>query len=57
VPINPMTPPLQIELPQPVMVEAAPVEAVPPVEAAVPAAPRRGRPRRVKVEAVEPAEG
>jgi hypothetical protein len=56
VPINPMTP-AQIEFPQPVIAEAsAPVEDVPAAEAAP--APRRGRPRRVKVEAAaEPAEG
>jgi hypothetical protein len=54
VPINPMTP-AQIEFPQPVMAAPAPVEDVPVAEGAP--APRRGRPRRVKVEAAEPAEG
>ena len=43
--------PVQIEFPQPVMADAAPEEA--PAEAAPPV--RRGRPRRPRVEATEPA--
>jgi hypothetical protein len=49
------TTPVQIEFPQPAMTDSAPAEDV----SASDAAPvvRRGRPRRAKVEAPEPAEG
>ncbi|HEX4505786.1 MAG TPA: DUF4167 domain-containing protein [Alphaproteobacteria bacterium] len=46
--------PVQIEFPQPVTADAAPEEA--PAEEAAPPV-RRGRPRRPRVEATEPAEG
>jgi hypothetical protein len=47
--------PVQIEFPQPVMADAEPANDV-QAEAPAPAV-RRGRPRRPKVEATEPAEG
>ena len=46
--------PVQIEFPQPVTADAAPEET--PAEEAAPVV-RRGRPRRPRVEATEPAEG
>ncbi len=46
--------PVQIEFPQPVMADAAPANDEQPE---APAPVRRGRPRRPKVEATEPAEG
>jgi hypothetical protein len=47
--------PVQIEFPQPVMADPQPANDV-QAEAPAPAV-RRGRPRRPKVEAAEPAEG
>jgi len=47
--------PVQIEFPQPVITDSAPAEDV-SGDAAAPVV-RRGRPRRAKVEAPEPAEG
>jgi len=51
--LAPVTP-VQIEFPQPAMADAAPEAA--PAEEAAPVV-RRGRPRRPRVEATEPAEG